>query len=229
MNEYAKEGKMFLKAIDDYFKEFETVTGCPVISILRQNKPCPDNAPDPIKIIDSLNMLYHSEDTDLTLYFRGMKGFDGYCTFLDRDGKISDKHIRVSVSDNGVWQLTLLLVLSMHVMPMYWHARYMHWKPIFCDNDLQKLRKSKQCNSILPGETYDFIPKVLPTEPQVMTIEAGQIYQTSFYAWSDFAGYIKITSTITFPGTSSATALVRDVEIEKNIEKIVPYRRCVIL
>lgn len=117
--------------------------------------------------------------------------------------------------------------MSMHVMPLYWHACYMRWTPIFCDKDLQKLRKSERQFSALEGETYDFLPKDLPTEPTVMPIEEGRVYQTSFYVWSDFGGYRKVVSTITFP--SKHFAIVRDIEIKTEIESIVPYRAHVIL
>lgn len=227
MNEYAKEGKRFLKSLDDYFEEFKEVVGHGMIDYMRSRTTNLTTIPDPIKIIDSLEMFCHTGGTDLTLFIHKRAGFDGYCTFLDADGKISDNGIRVFVSDMGAWQVTLLLVMSMHVMPLYWHACYMRWTPIFCDKDLQKLRKSKQQFSALTSETYEFLPKDLPTEPTVMPIEEGRVYQTIFYVWSDFGGYRKVVSTITFPFKAFAT--VRDIEIKTEIESIVPYRAHVML
>lgn len=228
MNEYAKEGKKFLKTLDCYFKDFEKTVGYSVLQYLRNDKLNPTDKPDPIKIIESLDMLCHNGGKELTLFIQRRRGFDGYCTFLDSEGKISDPHIRVSISDKGIWQLTLLLVLSMHVMPMYWHACYMRWTPILCEKDLLKLRKSERKFSSFSGETYEFLPEDLPVEPAVIPIEEGRIYQTVFYVWSEFAGYLKITSTITFP-VKSAFAIVRDVDIKTETEKIVPYRARVIL
>lgn len=227
MNDYAKEGKKFLKSLDEYFKEFEKVVGYSMVQHMRSRTSTVNSAPDPIKIIDSLDMFCHTGGEDLKLFIHKRPGFDGFCTFLDNESKISDGGIRVFASDMGAWQVTLLLVMSMHVMPLYWHACYMRWTPIFCDKDLQKLRKSERQFSVLEGETYDFLPKDLPTEPTVMQIEEGRIYQTSFYVWSDFGGYRKVVSTITFP--SKHFAIARDIEIKTEIESIVPYRAHVML
>lgn len=228
MNEYAKEGMKFLTTIDRYFKDFEKTAGDSVLQYLMNDKLNPTNMPDPIRIIDSLDMLLHNGGEDLVLYIHRSRGFNRHCTFLDPEGKISDPHIRVYVSDRGIWQLTLLLVLSMHVMPMYWHVGYMQWTPIFCKNDLQKLRKSERRFSSFYGEKYEFLPEDLPVEPSVTPIEEGKIYQTVFYVWTEFEGYLKIISTITF-SKKSAFAVVRDVDIKTETEKIVPYRACVIL
>lgn len=228
MNEYAKEGKKFLTTLDCYFQDFEKAVGYSILQYLRNDNLNPTDTPNPIKIIDSFDMLCHNGDGDLTLYIHRRRGFDGYCTFLDSEGKISDPHIRVYVSDKGIWQLTLLLVLSMHVMPMYWHACYMRWTPIFCKDDLQKLRKSKRQFSSSSEDTHEFLPKDLPVEPSVIPLEEGRIYQTVFYVWSEFAGYLKIVSTITFP-EKTAFAIVRDVDIKTKTEKIVSYRAPVVL
>ena len=99
MNEYAKEEKKFLTTLDCYFKDFEKAAGYSVLQYLKNDKLNPTNTPDPIKIIDSLDMLCHNGGEDLTLYIHRRIGFDGYCTFLDSKGKISDPHIRVCVSD----------------------------------------------------------------------------------------------------------------------------------
>lgn len=227
MNDYAKEGKRFLETLDDYFKEFEKVIGYSVVQYMMCRNLSLNSIPDPIKIVDSLDMFCHTGGEYLTLFIHKRPGFDGYCTFLDSEGKISDGGIRVFVSDMGAWQVTLLLVMSMHVMPMYWHAYYMHWTPIFCDKDLQKLTKAERQFSTLEGETYEFLPKDLPTEPTVIPIEEGKKYQTSFYVWSDFNGYRKVVSTITFPSTHFST--VRDIEIKTEIENIVQYRAHMIL
>lgn len=228
MNNYAKEGTKFLKTLDDYFNEFESIVGYSINQYLSSRDQTLTTIPDPIKIIDSLEMFCHTGGKDLTLFIRKIRpGLDGYCTFLDSEGKISDGKIRVFVSDMGAWQVTLLLVMSMHVMPMYWHAYYMHWTPIFCDEDLQKLRMSKRQFSGLEGETYELLPLDLPTEPSVMTIEEGRVYQTSFYIWSDFDGYLKVISTIKFQSPHLST--VRDIDIKTEFESIVPYRANVML
>lgn len=181
MNEYVKEGKKFLISIENYFKTFEVVTGYNFMSVLRKDVGIPANTPDPVQIIDSLDMFKHTGGEDLILYLRGQKGFDGYCTFLNSDGKVSDSHLRVFISN------------ITHLM----------------------------------GETYDFLPKDLPTEPSVVQIEEGRTYQTIFYVWSDFGGYMKIASTITFP--KEIFAVVQDIDIKTELIKIVPYRAKVIL
>ena len=99
----------------------------------------------------------------------------------------------------------------------------MRWNPIFCDKDLQKQRNSKRLYSTLLGTDYQFLPKDLPTEPAVMPLEEGRLYKTSFYVWSDFGGYMKITSTIRFP-EKSVFAKLNDIQIVTNIDKIVAYR-----
>lgn len=227
MNEYVKEGKKFLISIENYFKTFEVVTGYNFMSVLRKDVGIPANTPDPVQIIDSLDMFKHTGGEDLILYLRGQKGFDGYCTFLNSDGKVSDPHLRVFVSNMGAWQITLLLVLCEHIMPVYWHACYKEWQPIFTDIDLQNLRNTECRYTHLMGETYDFLPKDLPTEPSVVQIEEGRMYQTIFYVWSDFGGYMKIASTITFP--QEIFAVVQDIDIKTEVIKIVPYRAKVML
>ena len=87
MNEYAKEGTKFLKTLDDYFKEFEKVVGYSINDLLRTKTPIPENIPDPIKIIDSLEMFFHmGAKTSLFSSIEGMALTDS-AHFLDLTGK----------------------------------------------------------------------------------------------------------------------------------------------
>lgn len=228
MNQYAKIGKKYLKALDVFFKTLEKSSGHSMRDLLSRFVKSPTiKIPAPKKAIDSLDMLCNPDYNTLHISIYGHHDFDGYCSIFTPDGKVSDEHLRVFVSDMGAWQLTLLAVMDKHVLPVYWHACYMKWKPILSEDDLQKLRKSKRQFSTLTSDTYEFLPKDLPAEPTVMPIEEGKVYQTIFYAWSDFAGYLKITSTITFP--KGTFVLVNDVDIKTEIESIVPYRAPVML
>lgn len=227
MNEYAVLGKRYLKAIDDFFEKFEKASGYSMRDILSQRVSRSESIPAPKGLIDMLDMLCNPNYDKFRLFFHGLKGFDGYCTFKPDEGVVSDENLRVFVSDMGAWQITLLTVMDMHILPVYWHACYAKWQPIFTNKDLQKLRKTKRQFARMTHETYEFLPKNLPTEPSVIPIEDTRIYQTVFYAWSEFAGYLKISSTITFP--KGAFVLVNDLDIKTEVEKIVPYRPPVIL
>lgn len=87
MSDFAKEGKKFLKSLDDYFKEFEKIVGYSMVQHMRSRTSTVNSAPNPIKIIDSLDMFCHTGGEDLTLFIHKRPGFDGFCTFLDNEKK----------------------------------------------------------------------------------------------------------------------------------------------
>lgn len=123
----------------------------------------------------------------------------------------------------GAWQLSLLLVLGKHMMPLYWHANYIEWLPILDDRSLRNFRESHEKHSEDYSDTYSFVPKDLPTEPLVETLENGTGYKTTFYVWSDFGGYLEIVTTLIFPDEKQYVR-VSDVKITTEINTIYKYR-----
>lgn len=229
MNEYAKEGHRFLNSIGSFFRKFEKILGKDIYSIMRDGESLQDyNMPNPSELLAGMSAMIAPGDYILPLTMHSRRSFDGYLNIGNVEGHITDSILRVIVSEMGAWQLTQLLVMSMHVMPLYWHANYMKWTPVFCSNDLQKLRKSRRQFSSIVGQKYDFLPATLPADSIVMPIEEGRSYRVSFYIWSDFGGYAKVTSTVKFP-QNTIFALVKDVEVFTETEEIIPYRVSVIL
>ncbi len=228
MNEYAKEGHRFLKSIDEYFGKLGKVVGEDICAIMRNGEPLNGyNIPNPSELLVGMSAMIIPSDYRLPLAMHSCRNFDAYFEIGNDDGHINDNVLRVTVSEMGAWQLVQLMVMSMHVMPLYWHANYMKWTPVFCDKDLQQLRKSPRRYSHIKGYTYGFLPEDLPFEPTVIPVEEGHLYSVSFYVWTDFGGYLKVTSTVTFP-KDTIFALVKDTKISTEIEEIVPYRASIL-
>lgn len=221
-NDYAKEGKQFLKRVSRYFKDVERVHDAEIYSSYLSSTLLPlDKWPNPSMIVDDMSMLLHSKDYILPLQFHGC-GFDGLFE-IPQKSIISGRNLKVYASDMGAWQLTLLYVLSKHVMPLFQHANYIKWKPLFDRRDFLKHRKSHREWLFNREDTYEMIPEDLLCETTVITLEEGRKYKTSFYVWSDFGGYIKVTSTIKFPAQSTFVD-VEDVMIMHKTEVIFVYR-----
>ena len=228
MNKYAIEGHRFLKSIDEYFGKLGKAIGEDICAIMRNGEPLNGyNIPNPSELLVGMSAMIIPSDYHLPLTMHSRRNFDGYFEIGNCDGHITDNVLRVIVSEMGAWQLTLLLVMSMHVMPLYWHANYMKWTPVFCENDLQQLRKSTRTYSCIKGNTYGFLPQNLPFEPVVMPAVEGRVYCVTFYVWTDFGGYLKVSTTVTFP-KNTIFALVKDTEISTEIEEIVPYRASIL-
>lgn len=122
MNEYVKEGKQFLYSIKEYFDEYERAVGGASNLFCRFAWDTSSLMPNPNKIISRMSHIKYPEEYVLPLIKYGIPGFDGYFVIEDEENGVTDSALTVFNSKIGAWQLTLLLVLSKHVMPLYWHA-----------------------------------------------------------------------------------------------------------
>lgn len=223
MNEYVKEGKRFLNTVNGYFEEYCNAVGCVSNIFSRYVADTSSRMPDPNRLIARMSHLRSPQHYMLPLKKYGMSGFDGYFVIGDEDGNMPDDGLEVIVSGMGAWQLTLLLVLAKHIMPLYWHANYMEWRPIFDDASLCDLRDSKRMYSDDNCSTYSFIPKDLPAEPEVEAYDDGRGYKVSFYVWTDFGGYLEIIANVIFPKERNYVK-VSDVKISTKINRLYEYR-----
>lgn len=223
MNEYAKEGKRFLHAIKEYFDEYEKAVGGARNLFSRFSWDITSKMPNPNKLISGLSHVKFPEGYVLPLTKCGMPGFDGYFAIGDEKEGVTDNDLTVFNSKMGAWQLTLLLVLAKHVMPLYWHANYIEWLPIFDDRALRNLRDSHERYSADFSDSYSFVPKDLPTKSTVEWIGEDSKYKVVFHAWSDFDGYFEVVSDIVFPEEKQYVK-VRDVKISTEINTLYSYR-----
>lgn len=223
MNEYAKEGKRFLHTIKEYFDEYEKAVGGARNLFSRFSWDTTSKMPNPNKLISGLSHVKFPEGYVLPLTKCGMPGFDGYFAIGDEKEGVTDNDLTVFNSKMGAWQLTLLLVLAKHVMPLYWHANYIEWLPIFDDRALRNLRDSHERYSADFSDSYSFVPKDLPTESTVEWIGEDSKYKVVFHGWSDFGGYFEVVSDIVFPAEKQYVK-VRDVKISTEINTLYSYR-----
>lgn len=212
MNEYAKIGHEYLTAISDYFAEFESRHGL-VRDYLGYGKKWPSQGlPDSNRILTPLSALHYPEDYSLPIYPYGLFMFSGWFGIGSPIGPLQEP-ISVDCNEMGMWQAALLLIASMHIMPLYQHSRYMQWRLILCEEDLLKFRLSKRQYEST-DETYSFIPKSLPCTPIVKYDTETKTFNIRFHFWSDFGGYMeaKLTSKYTPKGTISNTTPHTDIE-----------------
>lgn len=223
MNEYAKEGKKFVEAIDTYFSEFKEAAGGDWIMFFWGRNPLPINKwPNPTKIISSMDMFSYPEGYRLPLIRCGAGGFDGYFEIGGVLGMFFNSNLKVQVSAMGAWQVSLLLVMATHIMPRVQHALYLRWTPVFSKSDISKLGISDRRRSSFIKSNKHFKSDDLPVEPKVLQIREGQKYKAIFYVWSDFGGYLKVITHLTFP-KNNGVVNVKDVHISTGIERIIPY------
>lgn len=223
MNEYTKEGKRFLFSIKEYFNEYENAVGGGSNLFCRFAWDTSSLMPNPNKLISGMSHIKYPEGYILPLTKCGIPGFDGYFVVGDEKDGVTDSNLTVFNSKMGAWQLTLLLVLGKHVMPLYWHANYMGWLPILDDRSLRNFRESHEKHSDDFSDTYSFVPEDLPTVPLVEELGNETRYKTTFYAWSDFGGYLEVVTTLKFPNEKQYVR-VSDVKITTEINTIYKYR-----
>lgn len=225
MNEYAKEGKRFLNVIKEYFDEYGQKVGGAGNLFSRFSWDTHDTSsfmPNPNKLISGMSQIHCPDGYTVPLRKCEMPGFDVFFVIGDEEKGIGATELIVFISMSGAWQLTLLGVLSMHVMPLYWHANYMKWLPIFDDRSLRNLRDSHEKYSDDFSDSYSFIPDSVPTEPKVECLDGGHKYKVTFYVWSDFGGYLGVVTTVTFPKELQCVK-VSDVKIDTEIETLYEY------
>lgn len=223
MNEYAKEGKRFLHTVNEYFEEYGRAVGGLSSLFSRYMSASPSLMPDTNKLIADMSHIRYPKHSTLPLKKCGKPGFDGYFVIGDENGKIEDFDLEVFNSKMGAWQLILLLVLAKHIMPLYQHANYMKWQPIFDDRALRNLRESNEKYSDDYFDTYSFIPKNMPTEPEVEAYGDSSGYRVKFYVWTDFGGYMAVVTDLTFPDGKQYVK-VCDVKLHTEIETLYKYQ-----